>query len=120
MRYIILASMTAAALAFGAAQAGAQTKVPDTSTNVTTSGSEKMNPQGDLGAGVNGILAGTQRGTDLERPQLSSGERADGRSGYAIVARCRLQKTAATRGPFLRKSYLGLGTPMGVLRWKLS
>jgi hypothetical protein len=45
--------MTAAALAFGVAHASAQTTVPDTSTNVTTSGSEKMNPQGDLGAGVN-------------------------------------------------------------------
>jgi hypothetical protein len=51
MRYTILATMTAAALAIATAQANA---VPDTSTNVTTSGSEKMNPQGDLGAGVNG------------------------------------------------------------------
>ena len=53
MRYAILASMTAAALAFTAGQASAQTTTPDTSTNVSTSGSAKMNPQGDLGAGVN-------------------------------------------------------------------
>ena len=53
MRYRIFTSMTAAALAFGMAQASAQTKTPDASTNVTTSGSEKMNAQGDLGAGVN-------------------------------------------------------------------
>jgi hypothetical protein len=53
MRYTLLASMTAAALAFGMAQAGAQTKTSDPSPNVTKSDSEKMNPQGDLGAGVN-------------------------------------------------------------------
>jgi hypothetical protein len=54
MRYTIPASITAAALTFAIVPAGAQTKAPDTSTNVTTSTSEKMNPQGDLGAGVSG------------------------------------------------------------------
>jgi hypothetical protein len=70
MRYIILASMTAAALAFGMTQAGAQT-VPNTSTNVTTSGSEKMNPQGDLGAGVNGSASSQAH---------SAGQTSNGRS----------------------------------------
>jgi hypothetical protein len=54
MRYTILASITAAALTLAIVPATAQTKAPDSSTNVTTSTSEKMNPQGDLGAGVNG------------------------------------------------------------------
>jgi hypothetical protein len=71
MRYTILASMTAVALAFAVAQAGAQTKVPDTSTNVTTSGSEKMNPQGDLGAGVNGSASSQAH---------SAGQTSSGRS----------------------------------------
>ncbi|MEA2835397.1 MAG: hypothetical protein QOG66_3599 [Methylobacteriaceae bacterium] len=71
MRYTILASMTAAALAFAVAQASAQTKVPDTSTNVTTSGSEKMNPQGDLGAGVNGSASSQAH---------SAGQTSSGRS----------------------------------------
>jgi hypothetical protein len=71
MRYTILASMTAAALAFGLAQAGAQTTVPNTSTNVTTSGSEKMNPQGDLGAGVNGSASSQAH---------SAGQTSSGRS----------------------------------------
>ena len=71
MRYTILAAMTAAALAFGVAQASAQTTVPDTSTNVTTSGSEKMNPQGDLGAGVNGSASSQAH---------SAGQTSSGRS----------------------------------------
>jgi hypothetical protein len=71
MRYTILTSMTAAALAFGAAQASAQTNTPDTSTNVTTSGSEKMNPQGDLGAGVNGSASSQAH---------SAGQTSSGRS----------------------------------------
>lgn len=71
MRCTILAAMTAAALAFGVAQASAQTTVPDTSTNVTTSGSEKMNPQGDLGAGVNGSASSQAH---------SAGQRSSGRS----------------------------------------
>jgi uncharacterized protein YggE len=71
MRYTILASMTAAALAL-AAQANAQTTtLPDTSTNVTTSGSAKMNPQGDLGAGVNGSASSQAH---------SAGQTSSGRS----------------------------------------
>jgi len=69
MPHTILATMTAAALAFGVAQADAQTKTPDASTNVTTSGSEKMNPQGDLGAGVNGSASSQAHGAG----QTSSG-----------------------------------------------
>jgi hypothetical protein len=71
MRYTILASMTAAALAFGMPHAGAQTTTPDTSTNVTTSGSEKMNPQGDLGAGANGSASSQAH---------SAGQTSSGRS----------------------------------------
>jgi hypothetical protein len=71
MRYTILAATTAAALAFGVAQASAQTTVPDTSTNVTTSGSEKMNPQGDLGAGANGSASSQAH---------SAGQTSSGRS----------------------------------------
>jgi hypothetical protein len=71
MRYTILASITAAALTFGIVPAGAQTKAPDTSTNVTTSTSEKMNPQGDLGAGVNGSASSQAH---------SAGQSSSGRS----------------------------------------
>ena len=71
MRSMILTSMAAAALAFGAAQAGAQTVAPNTSTNVTISGSEKMNPQGDLGAGVNGSASSQAH---------SAGQTSSGRS----------------------------------------
>jgi hypothetical protein len=72
MRYTILASMTAAALALAAPQANAQTTtLPDTSTNVTTSGSAKMNPQGDLGAGVNGSASSQAH---------SAGQTSSGRS----------------------------------------
>jgi hypothetical protein len=69
MRYTILAGMTA--LAFGMGQASAQTITPNTSTNVTTSGSEKMNPQGDLGAGVNGSASSQAH---------SAGQTSSGRS----------------------------------------
>jgi hypothetical protein len=71
MRYTLLASITAATLAFGMAQVGAQTKTPDPSTNVTKADSEKMNPQGDLGAGVNSSASSQAH---------SSGQTSSGRS----------------------------------------
>jgi hypothetical protein len=71
MRYTIPASITAAALTFAIVPAGAQTKAPDTSTNVTTSTSEKMNPQGDLGAGVSGSASSQAH---------SAGQSSSGRS----------------------------------------
>ena len=67
MRYMVLASL--AALALGVAQASAQTTPPANNTNVTTSGSEKMNPQGDLGAGVNSSASSQAHGAG----QTSSG-----------------------------------------------
>jgi hypothetical protein len=69
MRHILLAGTIAAAFVFGAAEANAQATTPDTSTNVTTSTSEKMNPQGDLGAGVNGSASSQAHSAE----QTSSG-----------------------------------------------
>jgi hypothetical protein len=71
VRYTVLAATAAAALGLGIAAASAQTTVPNTSTNVTTSGSEKMNPQGDLGAGVNGSASSQAH---------SAGQTSSGRS----------------------------------------
>jgi hypothetical protein len=71
VRYTVLAPTAVAALALGIAAASAQTTVPNTSTNVTTSGSEKMNPQGDLGAGVNGSASSQAH---------SAGQTSSGRS----------------------------------------
>jgi hypothetical protein len=71
MRHTILASITAAALTLAIVPAGAQTKAPDTSTNVTTSTSEKMNPQGDLAAGVSGSASSQAH---------SAGQSSSGRS----------------------------------------
>ena len=71
MRHITTVGAIAAAFGFGAAQANAQTTAPNTSTNVTTSGSAKMNPQGDLGAGVNGSASSQAH---------SAGQTSSGRS----------------------------------------